>query len=66
MSETEQERAPAVAFAEGVVELRKRRAMPVHGWSEGIREGRAVDADADADDDETPLSGRPVATPPSP
>ncbi|MFE9633615.1 hypothetical protein [Streptomyces sp. NPDC006463] len=43
MSETEQEQAPALLLAEGVVELRKRRAMPDRGWDEGVREDRTVD-----------------------
>ncbi|MEU9301991.1 hypothetical protein [Streptomyces sp. NPDC048269] len=43
MSETEQEQAPAVLVAEGVVELRKRRAMPDHGWGEDIPDDRSVD-----------------------
>ncbi|MGW0753920.1 hypothetical protein [Streptomyces sp. NPDC002587] len=43
MSETEQEQTPALQLAEGVVELRKRRAMPDHGWGEDVREDRTVD-----------------------
>ncbi|WP_328928866.1 hypothetical protein OG429_32760 [Streptomyces sp. NBC_00190] len=43
MSETEQEQAPALLLAEGVVELRKRRVMPDRGWDEGVREDLTVD-----------------------